>query len=130
MSINQTFKAHSLRALPSHNGQQNVVVLVGWSILFTKGGFESVACGETALDTSNITDFTPIEQVTLAQLEQWVVAAQGGEQFMNDLRFHHGLLLDRMAAVDASQEVSLPILEPMPAPQFGPHDMIIEPVNV
>lgn len=126
MTINHTFKAHSLRAVPDYNGQQNVVVLVGWSIRFTKGEFESFAGGETLLDTSNLAEFTPLEQITLAQLEQWVVAAQGGEQFMNGLRAFHEGVMDRMAALDASQSVSLPILEPV----AGPNDMTIEPVNV
>lgn len=130
MSISHTFKAHNLRALPDHEGHQNVVVLVGWSIVFSKGGFESVAGGETVLEVGNITGFTPIEQVTLEQLERWVIAAQGGEQFMQNLSFHHGLMLDRMIALEASQEVSLPFLDPVQAPQFGPNDITIEPVNV
>lgn len=130
MTVSHTFKAHSLRAVPDYNGQQNVIVLVSWSIQFTKGGYQSTGGGETILDTGNLVEFTPLDQVTLAQLEQWVIAAQGGEQFMNELRYHHELMLDRMAAVDASQPVTLPILEPMPAPQFGPADMTIEPVSV
>jgi hypothetical protein len=132
MSINHTFKAHSLRAVPSHNGQQNVVVMVGWSIRFTKGDFESFAGGESVLDASNLAEFTPLEQITLSQLEQWVIASHGGEQFMNELRYHHELTMDRMAALEASQEVTLSILEPAAAPsvQGGPHDMTIEPVNV
>lgn len=132
MSINHTFKAHSLRAMPSHNGQQNVVTLVGWSFRFTKGEFESFAAGESTLDTSDLTDFTPLEQITLAQLEQWVVAAQGGEPFMVRMRAYHEGMMDRMAALEASQPVSLPIIEPAPAPSnpAGLHDMTIEPVNV
>jgi hypothetical protein len=132
MSINHTFKAHSLRAVPSHNGQQNVVVMVGWSFRFTKGDFESFAGGESVLDATDLTEFTPLEQITLGQLEQWVVAAQGGDQFMAELIAYHEGMMDRMAALEASQAVSLPILEPAAAPsaQGGLHDMTIEPVNV
>jgi hypothetical protein len=118
--------------MPIHNGQQNVVVLVGWTLRFTKGEFESIAGGESVMDTSNLAEFTPLEQITLAQLEQWVVAAQGGEQFMNEMRAYHEGMMDRMAALESSQPVSLPILEPAPASgaSAGPHDMTIEPVNV
>lgn len=87
-------KLHEVQVYENKEGYANVVGLVRWAVEFQRGGFVSRAGIETLLDTSDLSGFTPIEQVTREQALAWALAAQGGEAFIEHLRPYHEADLD------------------------------------
>jgi hypothetical protein len=90
MSATTVMKLHDVQVYKNKNGHSDVIGLVRWAVEFQKGSFVSRAVVETLLDTSNLNNFVPITQVTREQVLSWALAAQGGEEFVEQhLRPHH-----------------------------------------
>jgi hypothetical protein len=98
--MNHTFHITGLFTLPTHGALSNVLAKVQWEIVFAQDGHESIAGGETLLDVDNIEQFTPFEQVTAAQVSDWVLTKEGGQTFIDMLTDIHKSILEQKA-VDA-----------------------------
>jgi hypothetical protein len=88
-------KLHEVQVFETKGNYLNVVGLVRWTIQFERGPLMSVAGVETLLDTSDIQNFIPIEQLTKEQVLAWAYSAQGGEGFVDVIRQHHENDLDQ-----------------------------------
>jgi hypothetical protein len=91
MSVTHQFNVEELHVFPSKNGLTNVVGLVLWSVVFTDTatGAISTGMGETLLGDPNPAAFVPVENVTEATAIDWVIAAQGGQTFVDQLQAIH-----------------------------------------
>lgn len=87
--MNITKQLTDVFVIPEHNGHQAVIRRVLWEIHFEKDGVKSVAGVETFLSVDNIQNFIPADQVGNDRLLEWVLAAQGGDNFIAHLRPHH-----------------------------------------
>ena len=91
MSIAHQFNVEELQVFPSKNGLTNVIGLVRWSVVFTETGtgVTSSGMGETLLGEPPLDAFVPVDQVTEQQAIEWVIAAEGGQAFLNKLQAIH-----------------------------------------
>jgi hypothetical protein len=90
-----SLKLHQVQVFKDKDGHQDVVGLVRWAVQFERNALVSVAGVETLLDTSNIQDFTPVEQLTKEQVLAWAYSAQGGDAFVEVIRQYHENDLDQ-----------------------------------
>jgi len=104
--ITHTFKIQRVQTLPQVNEHTNVVVRVHWTVEFLADGIQSLGAGDTVLDTTAIESFTPVDQITEQQMVDWVVAAEGGQAFLDSLGNFHAQQIRRgqidAQAVDAN----------------------------
>ncbi len=114
--MNHTFTITGARTIPEVGEHKNVLAKINWTIEFEKGGFTSLAAGETLLDVSAIDSFTPLEQVSKDQMVAWFVAKEGGDAFIEMLAGIHGKMIAAKALDAQSAPASLPFIE-APAPQ-------------
>jgi len=114
--MNHTFKITSVRVFPQRGEYENVIAKVGWAIEFERDGFKSLGLGETSFDVDGIQGFTPFEQVTKEQIVAWVIEREGGPAFMAMLAQVHGAAIDAKALDAETQSMTLPFVEPPPAP--------------
>lgn len=91
--MNITRKLFEIGVKPQVGDLQNVVARVRWGLEFERGGFTSVAYIETLLDISDLSGFTPIDQLTKEQVIQWAYDAQNGDQIIADQTPHHDQVL-------------------------------------
>jgi hypothetical protein len=91
MAITHQFNVEQLQVFPSKNGLTNVVGLVQWSVVFTDtvSGATSTGMGETLLGDPNPAQFVPVGNVTHQMAIDWMVAAQGGQTFVDQLQAIH-----------------------------------------
>lgn len=60
----------------SQDGLTNVVIIVHWILAASDEGYEASACGVVPLErVTNPDDFTPFEDLTKQQVEDWVISA-------------------------------------------------------
>lgn len=93
MDITYTFKKTKVLTDPGITSHQNVISRVYWMITFSDGTSDSIASGVTDLNTSNIENFVEIGDITDNMLGSWVIAAQGGDAFINMLLGIHGPII-------------------------------------
>jgi hypothetical protein len=105
--MNHTFKIIGLHTLPAHGGHSDVLAKVNWEMVFTQDGHDSVSAGETMLDVDSISSFTPFAEVTEQQVEDWVIAKEGGAAFISMLEGIHGPIFARKA-LDAKTVIATP----------------------
>jgi hypothetical protein len=91
--MNITRKLFEVGVKPQVGDFQNVVARVRWGLEFERGGFTSVAYIETMLDISDLSGFTPVDQLTKKQIIQWAYDAQDGDQIIADQTPHHDQVL-------------------------------------
>lgn len=114
--IQHDIYVNSIDVLPSVDGYQNVVVKVNWEFILTDGTHMSRGAGVTELDTANITDFVSAENLTEAQVAQWVKDALNATGTYNQLVAFHTQEIERKAAVLQSTRWTQPLLEPKVRP--------------
>ena len=82
--ITYNWNCKTVDAYVEEAGNDDVVYNVHWRVTGTKedGGeqYSSTNIGTQTLDTSEITDFIPFDQVTNEQVVAWTQAAMGAEQ--------------------------------------------------
>ncbi len=82
--ITYDWNCKTVDAYVEQSGNDDVVYNVHWRVTGTKedGGeqYSSTSIGTQTLDTSEITDFIPFDQVTNEQVVAWTQAAMGAEQ--------------------------------------------------
>lgn len=114
--IQHDIYVNSIDVLPSVDGYQNVVVKVNWEFILTDGTHMSKGAGVTELDTANITDFVSAENLTEAQVAQWVKDALNANGTYNQLVSFHTQEVERKAAVVTLTRWAQPLLEPKVRP--------------
>lgn len=94
---------NAIHVLPSTGKQQNVVAKVHWEMIFVDGDLLSKSGGETMLNTANLSSFTPVEQLTEAQVAGWIKDDLiANNQYDEIVRFH----TDSIARARLSQSLS------------------------
>lgn len=88
-NITYTFERNRIFTDPSITTHENVISKVDWLIHFTDGVSTSTAAGTTYIDTSNLENFIPIENITDENLFEMVLDKMGGENFINQLLQYH-----------------------------------------
>ena len=63
-----------------HNGNERVIYNVHWRVTKEDGDYSASTYGTQSLDTENIQDFIPFDEVTSEMVENWVKDAMGEEQ--------------------------------------------------
>ena len=93
--ISYTFQKNRILTDPSIEGHENVISKVYWTITFFDGTSTSIAKGITDLNTADIENFIPIEEVNDSILARWVIDSEGGEEFIATLKGIHVPMLKR-----------------------------------
>lgn len=83
-TISYTFKKIRVFTDPSIPDHENVISKVDWTVEFTDGVNKAIAGGTSNIDTSNLQNFIPAENVTDELLMQWCV----GDNIKQLLEFH------------------------------------------
>jgi len=63
-----------------HNGHEQVIYNVHWRVTKEDGDYSASAYGTQSLNTEDIQDFTPFDEVTPKIVEGWVKDAMGEEE--------------------------------------------------
>lgn len=66
-----------------HNGHEQVIYNVHWRVTKKDGEYSTSNYGTQSLNTENIQDFKPFDEVTSEMVEDWVKAAMGEEKVSN-----------------------------------------------
>ena len=64
-----------------HNGHEQVIYNVHWRVEKEDGEYSASSYGTQPLNTEDIQDFTPFDEVTSDIVEGWVKDAMGEEKF-------------------------------------------------
>ena len=82
-----TWNCKTVDVYPTDQNYTDVVYNVHWIVTGTSSeldpsgnAYSATSIGTQVLDTSDITDFTPIEDLTNAEVVSWTQAAMGAEQ--------------------------------------------------
>ena len=62
-----------------HNGHEQVIYNVHWRVTKKDGDYSSSSYGTQTLNTEDIQDFKPFDEVTSEMVESWVKDAMGEE---------------------------------------------------
>ena len=111
MSISKQFKILSVKAEPQLYDKENVITFVIWAIQFDMDGYSNRALIETNLHFDPESAFTPAQELTKEQILSWVISAQGGETFLEQLEYHHTSQLQSERARDSLVDLPLPFVE-------------------
>jgi hypothetical protein len=111
MSISKQFKILSVKAEPQLYDKENVITFVIWAIQFDMDGYSNRALIETVVNFDPESAFTPAQELTKEQILSWVISAQGGETFLEQLEYHHTLQLQSERARDSLVDLPLPFVE-------------------
>ena len=63
-----------------HNGHQQVIYNVHWQVTKEDGEYLASTYGTQSLNTEDIQDFIPFDEVTSEMVESWVKDAMGEEE--------------------------------------------------
>tara|TARA_R100001440_G_scaffold769_3_gene2505 strand:- start:2066 stop:2383 length:318 start_codon:yes stop_codon:yes gene_type:complete len=66
-----------------HNGHDQVIYNVHWRVTKEDGDYSASSYGTQSLNTENIEDFKPYDEVTSEMVEGWVKDAMGAEEVAN-----------------------------------------------
>ncbi len=78
MTIQNTWFINKLECKPQEGDLADVVVVANWSLIATDGTHEANAYGATAMGPVG-SEFTPFDQLTEAQVIEWVKEQIGAE---------------------------------------------------
>lgn len=113
MTIN--WAVTSMTAYPQQDGETDVVFSVAWCCTATDGTFTSVVPGSIGVTWQPETPFTPYDQLTEAQVLQWVFDGLGAEK----------LTVEGYAVKGVEDQANPPTVSP-PLP-WAPPPSIVEP---
>ena len=66
-----------------HNGHEQVIYNVHWRVEKEDGDYSASTYGTQTLNTEDIQDFKPFDEVTSEMVEGWVKEAMGEEEVSN-----------------------------------------------
>ena len=123
------FHITELRALPQVEGLADVIAVVAWQVVFARDGQQSFGGGETRLNPPDGSNFTPITQVTEQQVIDWVVAKEGGDEFLQMLYGVHDPVLADLCAKAQTKVVNLSFVQST-CDINPPQNIVIDPVLI
>lgn len=116
-------------AVTLQSGQHsNVVTRVRWGLEFERGGFTSLAFIETFLNIADLSNFTPVEQLTKEQIIQWAFDTQNGDQIIAEQWAHHESMISYAALQASVVEYQGIPLDSAPAAPRAPSEVTIPEV--
>ena len=80
MENTYTWDCKSVKAYPLKNELENVIFTVHWRLNATDGENHSSVYGSIGINTEDLTNFTPYEDLTHADIISWVESAMGEEE--------------------------------------------------
>lgn len=80
MAITYTWSVQEVNAFPEKDGKQNVVFNVHWIVNGLDGEHTASAYGSTSIDVNPSGPFTAYENLTEAQVIDWVKTSMGAEE--------------------------------------------------
>jgi hypothetical protein len=106
--MNPKFSIVKVLVNPGAGNLTNVVGKVSWEVVFERNGLESKGFGDTLLDAPAAPSFVEYDQLSEQQLIDWVLAKEGGQQFIDMLTAIHEPILDRLVRERGLKEAVLP----------------------
>jgi hypothetical protein len=116
MSISKQFKILSVKAEPQLHDKANVITYVFWAVQFDMDGHSNQAVVETLINFDPESVFIPAENLTKEQILSWALAAQGGDEFIERLEYHHTIQLQADRARKDLLELPLSFVEGLVSP--------------
>jgi hypothetical protein len=107
MTNSYQWAVNSMTAYPQYAGETNVVYQIAWVCSATDGTFNSATYGSVDVTYVAGAPFTPYNELTLAQVNQWVADALGPEGIAK-------AYADCDAAIEAQKDTNLPVTPPLP----------------
>jgi hypothetical protein len=68
---------------PKEEGHDNVIYNVHWRVNKEDGEFTASSYGTQSLDTSDLSNFKPFDELTSSMVKGWVINAMGEEKVAN-----------------------------------------------
>ena len=68
---------------PNEEGHDDVIYNVHWSVSKEDGDYSASSYGTQGIDTSNLSNFKPFDEVTSDMVKGWVIDAMGEEEVAN-----------------------------------------------
>lgn len=102
--MNTEYKLFGLGVHPEYAARSDVVAEVRWGIVSSRSGFSAQHFAQTLLPLGELSEFTPIDQLTKQQILDWAVAAEGGAPYLQHILDYQNLDLtaqERAAGVVA-----------------------------
>lgn len=87
--IDVSFDLINMKVFPDIDGNQNVVGRVDWIVTFSAQGQEVKGGGSTDLNVYNIPNFISIDQLTKQDIINFVIDANGGNNWVQKLKDIH-----------------------------------------
>lgn len=91
--MNLEYKLTRIGVRPQVGDKANVVAHAQWLLVATRNGFTSASFVDTLLPLGDLSNFTPVDQLTKQQILDWCVAAEGGQVFIDSLVDHHNRVI-------------------------------------
>lgn len=113
-----------VEVVPSLHDFNNVASKVHWEIIFTDGTYVSRGGGFTILDTSNLVDFTPADQLTESQVAEWVRTDLTLRGFEQELINYHSAAIEEQHLQQKLKVWNQPLLDQKTRP--FPSEMTIK----
>ena len=66
-----------------HNGHTGVIWNVHWRVTKEDGDYSASSYGTQSIDTSDLSNFKPFDEVTSDMVKGWVIDAMGEEEVAN-----------------------------------------------
>jgi hypothetical protein len=107
MTNSYQWAVNSMTAYPQYAGETNVVFQIAWVCSATDGTFNSATYG--SVDTTYVagSPFTPYNELTLKQVNEWVADALGPDGIAK-------AYADCDASIAAQQDINKPVTPPLP----------------
>lgn len=106
------FKPLQVFVIPTLNGMANVIKRVVWEMEISSNGQTTKAVGEIVLPDPNPETYIETTEVTSEILKGWVMEANGGDLYLQQLLMQHEYYLEDLAV--------LAVAEPYPALEVTP----------
>lgn len=94
---------YGLEKIPSAGALQNIVARVYWRYTGTDGVNETSVMGSTDLSEPDANSFMPFDELTEAQVKDWVLASTDPQSWVT----HRVLMADWLAAQTQTQIVAV-----------------------
>ena len=83
MANTYTWDCKTVDTYPTHDSHSDVVYNVHWRVTKEDGEFTASSYGTQSIDTSDLTNFKPFDELTSDMVKGWVIDAMGEEEVAN-----------------------------------------------
>ena len=92
MPIAYSWKFPQLIVEGDLDGLQDVVIIVSWERTATEAKYQAQAYGQVRLSQPDPSSFTPFEELSESQIEQWVISSLGDQLLVYDAELAEQIL--------------------------------------